>query len=519
MLLGAESSRSRISVSSSSRKQGSSEAHPLGDQPERLSIRLGLAHRVDGALVEREPVVAPREHDILVLQLGRGRQHDIGVRGGVGHELLQHDGEQVVTAHPLEDPALLRRYRGGIRVPAHERLDRRVELGVGECAADLRHVDGPHGARPQVLAHERVGGQRGRGGGGHVRATAALVAPGAGERGQAGDGAVGHRRALVALRAHAEPQQRRVGRGELAAQARDGLRRRPRTPPRSAPRGAPPVAPAARRTRSCVRGTTPRRPSRRPRPPASCPAPARRRCRAAAARARPPPAPCGCGMGPPPPSGPRCAWPPAAASRGAARWTSGSIPTAACSARPASARDRPPGEMPWVAMTPAMPGGRADRAHELGGAERVHHPRAHQVVLEQPHRALVAVRQDRLAAVLVDRRAQPLRHAVQRLVPGRAPELPRALRPDRDQRMQQPVLGVDAVEVVADTLPQRNPAVTGWSGLPATSVARPPSSTDTSIAHVSGQSCGQAARTVRATLLVYRPRGRRSSHLSRSRSS
>ena len=42
--------------------------------------------------------------------------------------------------------------------------------------------------------------------------------------------------------------------------------------------------------------------------------------------------------------------------------------------------------------------------------------------------------------------------------------------------------------------------MTGCSGSPATRVARPAASTVTSIAHVSGQSCGHAARTIRSDI-------------------
>ena len=40
-----------------------------------------------------------------LLELGRGRQDDVGVVGGVGHELLVDDGEEVVAQQPLDDAA------------------------------------------------------------------------------------------------------------------------------------------------------------------------------------------------------------------------------------------------------------------------------------------------------------------------------------------------------------------------------------------------------------------------------
>lgn len=60
----------------------------------------------------------------------------------------------------------------------------------------------------------------------------------------------------------------------------------------------------------------------------------------------------------------------------------------------------------------------------------------------------------------------------------------------------------DERAAVVEAFPHRKPAVIGCSGAPAISVARPVSSTVTSIAHVSGQSCGtrraRRARSCRA---------------------
>src|SRR5690349_7683008 len=53
------------------------------------------------------------------------------------------------------------------------------------------------------------------------------------------------------------------------------------------------------------------------------------------------------------------------------------------------------------------------------------------------------------------------------------------------------------------TLVQRKPLVTGWSGSPDTLIARL-SSTVTSMAHVSGQSWGQAPRTTVRSLILHR---------------
>ncbi len=92
--------------------------------------------------------------------------------------------------------------------------------------------------------------------------------------------------------------------------------------------------------------------------------------------------------------------------------------------------------------------GRADRALELGRAERVHDPRAHGVALDQPLRAGVGVGQDRLAAVLLAHARETGRHAIERLVPRNAPEAPLPLGALAHERMQQPLVRVDALQVV-----------------------------------------------------------------------
>ena len=96
------------------------------------------------------------------------------------------------------------------------------------------------------------------------------------------------------------------------------------------------------------------------------------------------------------------------------------------------------------------PGGGADRAHELRRPDRVHQPVRDRAALDRPLGAHVAVGEHRLAAVLVDRPAHPLRREVERLVPARGAELAVALGAAADQRLEDAVGGVDAVEVVGD---------------------------------------------------------------------
>ena len=70
---------------------------------------------------------------------------------------------------------------------------------------------------------------------------------------------------------------------------------------------------------------------------------------------------------------------------------------------------------------------------------------------------------------------------------------PLPLGPTRRSGVTQPLVVIGALDVAID-LRARKPCVNGWSGSPATRTARP-FSTVTSIAQVSGQSCGHAPRT------------------------
>jgi hypothetical protein len=100
-------------------------------------------------------VVAPREHTVEVLELGRRRQHDVGVNRGVGHELLEHDGKQVLAAQSFQHPLLVGSDLGGIRRPDDQRFDRRFQHRVGQRLAELRHVDRPPWSRAKVRPGER----------------------------------------------------------------------------------------------------------------------------------------------------------------------------------------------------------------------------------------------------------------------------------------------------------------------------------------------------------------------------
>jgi hypothetical protein len=69
-------------------------------------------------------------------------------------------------------------------------------------------------------------------------------------------------------------------------------------------------------------------------------------------------------------------------------------------------------------------------------------------MLQEPHGSEVEVREHGFAAVRGDRLPQAAGDDVERLIPARTPEAAVGLRPVPDQRLEQPILGVDAIEVV-----------------------------------------------------------------------
>ena len=189
-------------------------AHARGEPAEHLDIRQRLAHRRDGGVVGEHVEVAVGLVDVGVLELGGGRQHDVGVVHGVGGERIHYHAEKVLARKSFQHLVRIRAHRHRIVVVDDHGMHRR--LGGGERVANLRMVDdaGPL-RRHQVRALEfRVvevvvvrGGEQD---------PARRIAPRAGERRQAGDGARRHAAARVALHAVVEPDRRGFGRAVLA---------------------------------------------------------------------------------------------------------------------------------------------------------------------------------------------------------------------------------------------------------------------------------------------------------------
>ena len=222
-----------------------------------------------------------------MLRLHRRRQDDVGVSGGVGHPLLEHDREQVLAREAGVHARVIGVARGGVRVEDDERGDGRV-VGLEQRLAEARHVDrarrrGGRSAgiatRPGLMPpkwppvmHE----QRRR-----RRAASRRSAPGSA------------RIARIAAPAppwRCSPSPSRIADGRVCAKRRPSATHAlDRQAADLRPRARPATRPAAPRARASPRcgaraSRDPRRPRRARR--ASGRARARRRCRAAARGAR-----------------------------------------------------------------------------------------------------------------------------------------------------------------------------------------------------------------------------------------
>ena len=139
--------------------------------------------------------------------------------------------------------------------------------------------------------------------------------------------------------------------------------------------------------------------------------------------------------------------PPVCCARRSRAISSARTPTSACSTR--CADDRSPA---------GLAGRRANRAIEKRRAEAIEEAAIHRSVLEQAHRARVAVGQDCLRAVSRIGNSLELRgDRADGLIPRNAFELPLPLRANPFHRIEQPVAVVDAVEIVGHFLAEKSP--------------------------------------------------------------
>ena len=285
-----------MSVRSSSRKCAVAHPHPRREPAEDLRVRQRLAQRRDRRPVERRVVMAVREVQVPVLELCRRGQHDVRPVRGVGLEVLEHHGEQILAREPAQHRVAIRRDRGRIAVVDDERPHRRTaDAGVAlrERLAEPDHVDRARW-RAEIGPLERRAVEREVRRRGELHA-AAGAAPVARDRRQAGDVAHGHPAAGMALQPVVHADERRLRASVLLAERRRSSPPAGRSPPTCAPASTPPRARAAPRGRACTaRGSRgPRARARRAR--ASSRARARRPCRAGSGSTRRTARRCACG--------------------------------------------------------------------------------------------------------------------------------------------------------------------------------------------------------------------------------
>ena len=146
--------------------------------------------------------MAVRLVHVDVLELRRGGQHEVGVVGGVGLEVFEHDGEEILAREARRDFARLRRDGDRVAVVDDQRIDRRI--GMQQVVADRRHVDRARRAAIQELGTveprcvDRIVAA------GRQQHPAGRIAPVTGERRQAGHRS--HRVAAAGRALHAVVQ-------------------------------------------------------------------------------------------------------------------------------------------------------------------------------------------------------------------------------------------------------------------------------------------------------------------------
>ena len=124
---GSPSARAvRAARSSSPKTSAFDRASPTG-----VDRRACPSRRLQRAVAAR---------DVVALEERRGRQHHVGVARGVGHHLVEDDGEEIVALEPAQHAPLVGRRDRRVAVVDEQHLDRRIGV-LGQRAAELVHVD------------------------------------------------------------------------------------------------------------------------------------------------------------------------------------------------------------------------------------------------------------------------------------------------------------------------------------------------------------------------------------------
>ena len=446
-------------------------AHRLRQPAEDGAVGTRLRHRRDRRPVQRQEVMAVHALQVPVLGLRRRRQQVIGVVGGVGLEMLEHDSEEVFARQPGLDRGLVRRDCGRVAVVNDQRLHRRTGrrgrrfpvhrprrvVGRGqprsvqaEGVAEAVHVD-----RARDAALLQVGPlQAGRLQLAQLPAraeldAAAALAPRPDQRRQTGDVAHRHAAAVMALHAVVDADRGRPRRRVFARQPADAFGRD------AGDLGGPLRGPLLHPLRQLLEADgVGRNVVAVVQPGVDDFVHHRQRERAV---------------------GPRSEREPLVGRAGGARTRRVDNDDApALFARGLDegpqvqvARQRvaaPDQDQPRVRevlrlnadgradrVKVALEAGlRADRARQSAGAHLLEEAVRHAMLLQPAHRAGVGVGQHRLRAPGVDYLPQPRRDPGQRLVPRDALKAAAALRPYAALRMAQPIGVIDPLEVAVD---------------------------------------------------------------------
>ena len=204
------------------------EAHRARQAAEQLGIGYGLAAGRNGRLVEGQIEVPPREHEIELLELRGGRQHDVGVTRSIGDEMLAHHGEQILARKPLQHLGLLRHHHHRVRVVDEQRIDLLIELAHQRRAEPplidhRRALANPVGPA-QVVEFHRKRPDR------HVQDAAAAVPPRADQGGQAGERTHGVTARRIAFDGDTHADHGGLRGGKLARERADIVGRDPGDP-------------------------------------------------------------------------------------------------------------------------------------------------------------------------------------------------------------------------------------------------------------------------------------------------
>ena len=200
-----------------------------GKFTENPAVRTGFMQRRDRRAIKQEVQVTVGRMNIKMFQLRRCWQHDVGIVGGIGLEVFNHYGEQILAGETAAHRAAVRRHRHRIAVE-HDQGFKRGLFG-GQCVADGTHVDQARsvsvqqvGARHGVVSRHPAAGREHR--------AAAALAPVSGQCRQRHDGAHGIATAGIALHAVIEPDGSR-SRARIRLRQGFNLRRIDITPLRS----------------------------------------------------------------------------------------------------------------------------------------------------------------------------------------------------------------------------------------------------------------------------------------------